>query len=413
MAATQIAGKLAIDGGEPVRTRPFGPRWVFGESDKRQLVEVIDNANAHGWRNRIKVRAFEEAFAEKHGVKHAKAVNTGTGACHTAIAAIDPEPGDEVITTPVTAIGTVSGIVLQNAVPVFADMDPDTFNIDPADVERKITARTRAIMIVHLLGNPCDMDEIMAIGRSHGIPVIEDCSQAHLARYQGRLVGTMGDIGVFSLGGKTLTTDQGGMVITDNDDLAERTRDFSGGGGGSLGDAHRFTDLEAAVGLAQLEGWDEATRVRLRAAAVLDEAVKELPGFTVQKVRPGDVNSYYVYGYKIEEAEAGVSPERFAEAVRAEGIPDCYGPYAGGVPMYKTGMFVNEHTYGRSRYPFVDEQGRRRVDYTKVRLPNVESELPKTGFILLRNSYTDEDSHDIAAAMRKVSSYYASHGAAP
>ena len=103
----------------------------------------------------------------------------------------------------------------------------------------------------------------------------------------------------------------------------------------------------------------------------------------MQKVRPGDVNSYYVYGYKIEEAEAGVSPERFAEAVRAEGIPDCYGPYAGGVPMYKTGMFVNEHTYGRSRYPFVDEQGRRRVDYTKVRLPNVESELPKTGFILL------------------------------
>ena len=105
--------------------------------------------------------------------------------------------------------------------------------------------------------------------------------------------------------------------------------------------------------------------------------------------------------------------EWFAEAVRAEGIPDCYGPYAGGVPMYKTGMFVNEHTYGRSRYPFVDEQGRRRVDYTKVRLPNVESELPKTGFILLRNSYTDDDAHDIAAAMRKVSSYYASRRAAP
>ena len=307
MAAPQIVEKLAIDGGRPLRTRPFGPQWVFGEGDKRQLVEVIENAQAHGWRNRIKVEAFEKAFAEKHGVRHAKAVNTGTSACHTAIAAIDPEPGDEVITTPVTAIGTVSGIVLQNAIPVFADMDPDTFNIDPADIERKITARTRAIMIVHLFGNPCDMDAILAIGRSHGIPVIEDCSQSHLARYQGRLVGTMGDIGVFSLGGKTLTTDQGGMVITDNDDLFERSRDFARGGGESLGDAHRFTNLEAAVGLAQIEGWDEATRVRLRTAAILDEVLEGLPGFTPQKVRPGDVNSYYVYGYKIEEAEAGVS----------------------------------------------------------------------------------------------------------
>ncbi len=413
MAAPHIKEKLAIDGGRPLRTRPFGPQWLFGEGDKRQLVEVIENAQAHGWRNRIKVEAFEKAFAQKHGVKHAKAVNTGTSACHTAIAAIDPEPGDEVITTPVTAIGTVSGVVLQNAIPVFADMDPDTFNIDPEDIERKITARTRAIMIVHLFGNPCDMDAILAIGRSHGIPVIEDCSQAHLARYQGRLVGTMGDIGVFSLGGKTLTTDQGGMVITDNDDLFERARDFASGGGGSLGDAHRFTNLEAAVGLAQLEGWDEATRVRLRTAAVLDEVMEGLPGFTPQKVRPGDVNSYYVYGYKIEEAEAGVPPAQFSEAVRAEGIPDCYPPYAGGVPMYKTGMFVNEHTYGRSRYPFVDEQGRRRVDYTKVRLPNIESELPKTGFILFRNSYTEDDARDIAAAMKKVSDYYAPRRTSP
>ena len=397
---------LAINGGKPLRTKPFGPRWIFGEDDKRQLVEVIDNANNHGWRNRIKVKAFEEAFAKKHGVKHAKAVNTGTGACHTAIATIDPEPGDEVITTPVTAHGTFTGIVLQNAIPIFADMDPETFNIDPDDIERKITDRTRAIMVVHLFGNPCDMDAIMAIGRSHGIPVIEDCSQAHLAQYQGRLVGTIGDIGVFSLGGKTLTTDQGGMIVTDNDELAERARDFSSGGSNSFGDAHRFTDLEAAIGLSQFSQWDEVTNVRLKSAAILDEIVPHLPGFTVQKVRPGDVNSYYVYAYKIDEQKAGISSERFAEAVRAEGIPDCYGPYVDGVPMYKWDLFVKEHTYGTSRYPFVDEMGNRRVDYTKIRLPNIEQELPKTGFILFRNSLTDEDAHDIGAAMRKVSSAF-------
>lgn len=407
MATGTVAEKLAIHGGEPVRTEPFGPRWIFGEEEKRHLSEVIDNAH-YGWRNKFKVNAFTDAFAEKHGVKHAIAVNTGTGACHVAVAAIDPEPGDEIITTPVTAIGSVSGIVLQNAIPVFADMDPDTFNIAPADVERKITERTRAILIVHLFGNPCDMDAIMAIGRSHGIPVIEDCSQAHLAQHQGRLVGTIGDIGVFSLGGKTLTTDQGGMIITDDDDLAERMSDFARGGGRDrLGDASRFTDLEAAVGLAQFERWEEATDVRLRAAAVLDEVIPHLPGFSLQKVRPDDVNSYYVYGYKVDEEEAGVSSNDFAEAVRAEGIPDCYGSYMDGVPLSKYPIFADGNTYGRSSYPFVDGQGNRRIDYSEVRLPNVESELPKTGFILFRNSYTDEDAHDIAAAMRKVSSYYA------
>jgi len=407
MATGKVAEKLAIDGGEPLRTEPFGSRWIFGEEEKRHLADVIDNA-PHGWRNHFKVNAFTQAFAKKHGVKHAIPVNTGTGACHTAVAVINPEPGDEVITTPITAMGTVSGIVLQNAIPVFADWDPDTFNIDPADIERKITDRTRAIMLVHLFGNPCDMDAIMDIGRSHGIPVIEDCSQAHLARYQGKLVGTMGDFGVFSLGGKTLTTDQGGMLITDNDELAERASTFSRGGGDGLGDAHRFTDLAAAVGLAQFQRWDEAVRVRLRTAAILDEVVPNLPGFQVQKVRPGDVNSYYVYAYKIDEAEAGVSPVRFAEAVQAEGIPDCHGPYINGVPLYKFPLFTEERTYGRSRYPFVDEQGRRRIDYTKVRLPNIESELPKTGIILFRNSNSEQEAHDIAAAMRKVSDYYVS-----
>ena len=119
------------------------------------------------------------------------------------------------------------------------------------------------------------------------------------------------------------------------------------------------------------------------------------------------MNSYYVYGYKVDEEEAGVSSNDFAEAVRAEGIPDCYGSYMEGVPLSKYPIFADGNTYGRSSYPFVDGQGNRRIDYSEVRLPNVESELPKTGFILFRNSYTDEDAHDIAAAMRKVSSYYA------
>src|SRR5262249_3391104 len=148
--------------------------------------------------------------------------NNGTNAVHACVAAIDPNPGDEIITTPVSDIGTLSGILFQNAVPIFADWVPGTFNTDPADIERKITPRTRAILIVHLYGNPCDMNGIMAVARRHHLPVIEDCSQAHLAEYQGRKVGTIGDIAAFSLGGKTLTTIQGGMVISDNFELARR-----------------------------------------------------------------------------------------------------------------------------------------------------------------------------------------------
>ncbi len=420
--------KLALEGGTPVRTAPFGPRWLFGEEERRQLMEVVDNAPT-GWRSQFKVREFADAFATMHGAQYAVATDSGTGAVHAAVAAINPEPGDEIITTPTTDIGSVLGILLQNAIPVFADWDPDTFNSDPADVERRITRRTKAILAVHLFGNPCAMDALLAIARKHHLSLIEDCSQAHLAEYHGRRVGTIGDIGAFSLGGKTLTTDQGGMVITNNEELARRAmgaaykgaefdtalrsslaptsyRKGSPRGYAFLGDFHPMTDLAAAVGLAQLATWEEATRARQRAAAILDATFAELPGFAIQKVRPGCRSTYYTYAYKIDPEIAGVDSERFAEAVQAEGIPDCFGPYIQGKPLYRYPIFAEEATYGKSRYPFVDEQGQRRIDYNALHLPVVERELPKTGFILFRNSYTEQDATDIATAIRKVATHY-------
>ena len=147
------------------------------------------------------------------------------------MAAFDPEPGDEIITAPVTDIGSVLGIILQNAVPVFSDWEPGAvFNQGAADIERRITDRTRAIMVVHLSGVPVDMDAVMDVARRHGLPVIEDCSQAHLAEYQGRLVGTIGDVGCFSLGGKPLTAAGGGMLITNNEKLARRAKGFAAKG---------------------------------------------------------------------------------------------------------------------------------------------------------------------------------------
>ena len=427
------SAKLAIEGGAPLRSQPFGPKWIFGDEERRQLMEVMDNAT-DGWRSGFKVRAFADAFATLHGAKYAVATTSGTGAIHAAVAAINPEPGDEIITTPTTDIGSVLGIILHNAIPVFADWDPETLNTDPADIERRITPRTRAILAVHLYGNPCDMGPILEIARAHDLPVIEDCSQAHLAEYRGQFVGTIGDIGCFSLGGKTLTTDQGGMIITNDEPLARRAMGFSRKGsemdsalrsslaptsfrrGGSqgyafLGDFHPMTDLHAAVGLAQFDRWQDATRVRRQTAAILDEVVPHLPGFKIQKVHPEDRSAYYTYAYTVDEAESGVSSDQFAEAVQAEGIPDCHGPYIQGRPLYRYPIFAEEDTYGQSRYPFVDEQGQRRIDYSTLHLPHIERDLPKTGFILFRNSYTEQDAKDIAAAMRKVALYYAERAA--
>ena len=423
------SAKLAVDGGAPLRSQPFGPKWIFSDEERRHLMDVMDNAT-DGWRSGFKVRAFADAFATLHSAQYAVATTSGTGAIHAAVAAVNPEPGDEIITTPTTDIGSVLGIILHNAIPVFADWDPETLNTDPADIERRITPRTRAILAVHLYGNPCDMGPILEIGRAHNLPVIEDCSQAHLAEYRGQLVGTIGDMGCFSLGGKTLTTDQGGMIITNNEPLARRAMGFSRKGsemdsalrsslaptsfrrGGSqgyafLGDFHPMTDLHAAVGLAQFDRWEEATRVRRMTAAILDEVVPQLPGFKIQKVHPEDRSAYYTYAYTVDEAQAGISSDDFAEAVRAEGIPDCYGPYIQGRPLYRYPIFAEEDTYGQSRYPFVDEQGNRRIDYSSLHLPHIERELPKTGFILFRNSYTEQDAKDIAAAMRKVALHYA------
>ena len=422
--------KLAIDGGTPVRTKAFGPRHIWGDEDIRQVTEVIKMA-PENWGSGFKIDAFERAVAKRHGVRYAISTDSGSGAIHSAVGAYDFEPGDEIITTPVTDIGTVQGIMLQNLIPVFADWDAETLNTDPADIERKITDRTRAILAVHLFGNPCDMDAILDIASRHNLPVIEDCSQAHLAEYKGRLVGTMGDMGCYSMGGKLLSLGAGGMIITDNDQLARRAKGHSrkgseydddllnslrptAEGGGTergysfLGDFHPMNDLTAALGLAQFQRWDDYREMRGRSAAILNEELYEVPGIEHQFAREGDVVSYWVYPYRIDEEVLGVSCEQFVEAVQAEGIDLCNGPYLKGIPLNKYPVFADERTYGTSRYPFVDENGNRRVDYKSLELPVIDRELPKVGWVSFRSGFTEEDVRDIGAAMRKVALHYAS-----
>ena len=425
--------KLAIDGGEPLRREPFAPRWDFGEPEKRNLRETIDRASEPGgsWGTTNQVREFEDAFAKRHGVKYAIATDSGTGAIHAAVGAVNPEPGDEIITTPTSDIGTVLGIMLQNAVPVFADWDPDTLNTDPADLERRVTDRTRAIIAVHLFGNPCDMDAIMDIARRHDLVVIEDLSQAHLAEYQGRLVGTIGDIGCLSIGGKTLTAGGGGMIVTDDEEIARRALGFvykgsefdeglrnslrptsddrgSSTGYSFLADYHRMSPLMAAIGKAQLERLDGYTERRRAAAKILDDMLWELPGIMLQKVRDGDVHTYYVYGYKVDEEVLGVSAERFAEAVQGGGHPRRHrAVHTGHAALPLPGIRRGEGPTAAPATPSSTKTGNRRIDYNALRLPVVERELPKTNGIIFRG-YTEDEARDIAGAIRKVALHYSS-----
>jgi dTDP-4-amino-4,6-dideoxygalactose transaminase len=383
MATGQVADKLAIDGGEPVTTKTFGARWTFGQEERDNLLEVIDKCASDDWSSAGMVERFEDEFARKNGAKYACSTDSGSGALHAAVAAVRLEPGDEVITTPITDIGTVQGIMLQNGVPVFCDWDSDTFNMDPGDIEHRITERTKAIIAVHWAGNPCDMDAIMDIARRHNLIVIEDCAQAHFAEYKGQLVGTIGDMGCYSLGGKLITAAGGGMFVTNNEKYARIAKGFANKGseydeglrnslrptslrtGSSrgfafLGDFHRMSPLQAGVGLAQLGRLEQTLERRGRVAEIVDDMIHELPGITRPKYREGDRISYYTFPFKVHEDILGVSPARFAEALRAEGVPSGQGALA-GQPLYRFPVFAEEQTYGESRYPFVDEQGNRRI----------------------------------------------------
>jgi dTDP-4-amino-4,6-dideoxygalactose transaminase len=430
MATDQVADKLAIDGGKPVTTKTFGARWLFGQEERDNLLEVIDKCTTGNWFSAGMTERFEDEFARRHGVRYACSTDSGSAALHAAVAAVRLEPGDEIITTPITDIGTVQGIMLQNGVPVFCDWDSDTFNMDPNDIEHRITERTKAIIAVHWAGNPCDMDAIMDIARRHDLIVIEDCAQAHFAEYKGQLVGTIGDMGCYSLGGKLITAAGGGMFITDNEKYARIAKGFANKGSeydeglrnslrptsertGSLrgfaflGDFHRMSPLQSAIGVAQLGRLDQTMERRGRVAEIVDDMIHELPGVTRPKFREGDVISQYTFVFKVEEDMLGVSPAQFNEALKAEGVDSSQGALA-GQPLYRFPVFAEERTYGQSRYPFVDEQGNRRADYNAVTLPVAERELPKIVSFISHSRHTDEYAADIGNAIRKVALHYAS-----
>ncbi|HLB26598.1 MAG TPA: DegT/DnrJ/EryC1/StrS family aminotransferase [Dehalococcoidia bacterium] len=328
-----MAEALAIDGGPKVRTRPFPPWPALGDEDVSAVADVL-RSGALTQLSGGAVAAFEDAFAAWNGSPHCVATSSGTTAIHTALTALDIGPGDEVIVPAHTFIASATPALHQRAVPVFADVDPETYCLSPESVAERITARTKAIIAVHLNGHPVDLDALLARAEPRGIAVIEDCAQAHGALYNGRKVGTIGRVGCFSFWeDKVMTTGgEGGAVVTAEDALAERMRRIRHHGEGptegqrayyhlELGYNYRLTSMQAATGLVQLRKLDGYLEARRRNAAYLTERLSTLGSVVPPPVAPYAVHSYYKYVCRLPTGALDTDINAFVRAVAAEGVP--------------------------------------------------------------------------------------------
>lgn len=342
-------GTLAITGGKPVRRKPFAPWPVYTRDEIRALRSVLASRNWGGYPfpNRF-ADSFAQRFARFHGAKYGVAVANGTVAIETALKAVDIRPGDEVIVPAYTWEGTVGPILLLNAVPVFVDIDPDTYCIDVKQVQRAITPKTRAILPVHLAMRFADMDEISRLARQHNLLVIEDCAHAHGGKWRSKGAGALGDVGCFSFqSSKLITAGEGGAVITSSLEYYERAQSYVNCGRASVTDRfrhrligfnYRITEFQAAILEQQLRRLPRQSRVRQANMEFFEKRIRATPGLGFLKHDPRQkaVAAYqYVFKYLAEHFD-GVPRAAFLGALEMEGVP-CDGLFY--EPVYRSALF--------------------------------------------------------------------------
>jgi dTDP-4-amino-4,6-dideoxygalactose transaminase len=361
---------LAICGGRPVRTMPF-PSWpVFDRSEETALLEVLHSGQ--WWKYSFGAAArpgemsaddgsgscverFQNAFALAHGARYGIACANGTAALEVALRAVGVNPDDEVIVPPYTFVATATAPLQVNAVPVFCDIDPGTFNLDVARFEQAITPRTRAVIPVHFAGLAADMRSILEIAGRHNLRVIEDAAHGHGGSWEGRPLGSIGDIGTFSFqASKNMTAGEGGIIITNDKHLAEVCESYIWGGRKAghpwyehfrLGWNYRMTEFQAAILLQQLQRLQQQTTTRNRNAGYLRRSLKEIPGiYTPDQPSYATCHAQHIFLLRFHEAEFDLSRNLFLAALEHEGVP-CSGGYA--FPLYKNPMFLNQEFGGR------------------------------------------------------------------
>jgi perosamine synthetase len=409
--------QLALFGGEKAKKTPFGTGKRFGKEELQHLEEALNQNTLFYWSG-SKVKEMCKKFAQMYGVDYCVATSSGTASIHVALGTAGVTAGDEVITSPITDMGSVIGILYQNAIPIFADLDPHTYNLDPKSVEEKITDKTKAILVVHLAGNPADMDAIMDIAKRHNIKVIEDCAQSYMSYYKGKLAGTIGDIGCFSLNDfKHISAGDGGMVLVHDEEtykkafrFADKNYDrFSADPAALrkiefLAPNYRMTELQGAVGLAQMDKLESICERRNIYGEKISEGIKDLPGIYIPKIEEGNKSSYWFYMFRINEEEAGVSRDEFSKALAAEGVPN----QAGYIPacVYEYDMFKNKNAYPGTDCPFGCKYYGREIEYYTGMCPTAEDILNTAIRLTVNEFYTMTDAEEVIEAIRKVSNYY-------
>jgi perosamine synthetase len=423
---------LALLGGPPVRSKPFPAYKVMGEEEKVAACRVIESGILSrflgAWHPDFyggpEVQAFEREWAAITGVKYGISVNSCTSGLYAAVGAAGLGPGDEVIVSPYTMSASATAPLIFNAIPVFADIDPQTYCLSAETIRPKITSRTKAIIVVHIFGQPADMDPIMELAKEHGLIVIEDCAQTPFATYMGGPVGGLGHMGVFSLNyHKHIHTGEGGMVTTNDDSLAERVQlirnhaeavvDKKGVTNlvNMIGFNFRLGEIEAAIGREQLKKGPGLIAQRKENVAYLESQLKDLPGLKMPHIDVGGDHVYYVHTLDYDAEVTGVSRERIVQALKAElpvtELREGDGPLMGmGYvrPLYLLPLFQNQIAYGKSGYPFTSPLYQGKVDYRKGLCPNVESAHFERVITheMMRPGMSTVDLDDVAKAFHKV-----------
>ena len=406
--------KLAVAGGEKAVKSSGGKLIRWGDPERQRLNAMLDQPALFYWKG-PQTTALIERVQQHHPMKHVMTCSSGTAAVHIAVAAAGIGPGDEVITTGITDQGTVVGILFQQAVPVFVDLEADTANLSVQAVARAITPKTKAIIAVHLTGNPCDLNGLKALADRHKLVLIEDCAQAWGAKYRGQPVGTIGHIACFSLqNAKHVTCGDGGVVGSNDDRFGPLLQRFGDKGmdrlaakpfdsTAVLGTNYRMSEPQAAVAAAQMDRLESIAAKRARLGELLTEGITGLPGIVPPRVNSGDRATCWFYMFMLNPDRLTCSRAEFAKALQAEGAPSGAGYIA--LPIYKLPVF-QQHAFFAGRWP-VRELGLTAMDYTKVSCPTTESILECCMRITIHEAMSETYIKEVAAAVRKVAKHYA------
>ncbi len=392
--------------GRPLPSDQEASGRSFGPEELDALRRVLDSGTLTSTKGTA-VSSLERRFCELVGSDHALACTSGTAAVHLAVLAIDPEPGDEIITTPITDMGALAPILHQGAIPVFADVDPETLLVTPESVEARLSDRTRAIIATHLFGRCCDMEGLRRVAERRGVPLIEDAAQAFLASWNGQLAGTMGNIGCFSLQqGKHITTGEGGLVTTDDPALARRIKlginkawpygepdpdhEF-------LALNYRMSEVVGAVACAQLEKLARGVEARIARADDLSSRIADLPGLSLPTAPNGGVHSYWRYTLGVDGRVLPGGSRALGAYLQERGIA-CAPRYI-QKPAFRCRVFAERRTFGRSQWPFTLAR-EEALDWSSDRFPGVHQGLEAALVLPWNERYEEADIDHLASSLR-------------